>query len=195
MSEKKPKVYLMDSAQLMSEFDHDKNMGLDFSRITSGSHIKLWWKCSLGHSWIADVSKRFIGNNCPYCSGKKILPGFNDLATTHPMLIKEWDYDKNTTLRPDMLSKGSEEKVDKQLAKEQALLDKYGIGNLSDPEDRASVRKIAQELLGSGAMEAGMKISLAKPAEQLPISYQRAIMEQNFIMIRQLDRITKLLEK
>lgn len=94
-----------------------------------------------------------------------------------------------------LFGKSSDDKADKQLAKEQALLDKYGIGNLSDPEDRASVRKIAQELLGSGAMEAGMKISLAKPAEQLPISYQRAIMEQNFIMIRQLDRITKLLEK
>lgn len=87
-----------------------------------------------------------------------------------------------------------EEKVDKQLAKEQALLDKYGVGNLSDPEDRASVRKIAQELLGSGIMEVGMKISLAKPAEQLPISYQRAIMEQNFIMIRQLDKIARILE-
>ena len=44
-------------------------------------------------------------------------------------------------------------------------------------------------------MEAGMKLAMAKPAEQLPISLQRAIMEQNFIMIRQLDRITKLLEK
>lgn len=94
-----------------------------------------------------------------------------------------------------LFGKGSEEKVDKQLAKEQAILDKYGVGTLTNAEDRASVRKIAQELLGSGAMEAGMKISLAKPAEQLPISYQRAIMEQNFIMIRQLDRIAKLLEK
>lgn len=93
------------------------------------------------------------------------------------------------------LFKSAEEKVDKQLAKEQALMDKYGVGSLSDPEDRASVRKIAQELAGSGLMEAGMKISMAKPAEQLPISLQRAIMEQNFIIIRQLDRIAGLLKK
>lgn len=88
-----------------------------------------------------------------------------------------------------------EEKVDKQLAKERAVLEKYGVANLSDPEDRASVRKIAQEMIGSGLMEVGMKIGLAKPAEQLPISYQRAIMEQNFIIIRQLDKIAQLLEK
>ena len=87
-----------------------------------------------------------------------------------------------------------EEKVDKQLEKERAVLEKYGVANLTDPEDRASVRKIAQEMLGSGLMEVGMKLSLAKPAEQLPISYQRAIMEQNFIMIRQLDKIAHLLE-
>ena len=74
------------------------------------------------------------------------------------------------------------------------LQDKFGIPERSDPADRASVQKIAQELLGSGAMELGMKISLAKPAEQLPISYQRAIMEQNFIIIRQLDRLTQLLK-
>ena len=26
---------------------------------------------------------------CPYCSNKKVLPGFNDLITRHPNLIKE----------------------------------------------------------------------------------------------------------
>ena len=93
------------------------------------------------------------------------------------------------------LFKSADEKAEAALAKEQALLDKYGVGNLSDPEDRASIRKIAQELTGSGAMEAGLKISMAKPETMLPISYQRAIMEQNFIMIRQLDKIARLLEE
>lgn len=93
------------------------------------------------------------------------------------------------------LFKSADEKAAKAEMKEQALMDKYGVGSLTNAEDRASVKKIALELLGSGAMEAGMKLSLAKPAEQLPISYQRAIMEQNFIIIRQLDRIASLLEK
>lgn len=75
------------------------------------------------------------------------------------------------------------------------LLEKYGLTNLTNKEDLDSVRKIAQELTGSGLMETGMKLSMAKPAELLPITLQRAIMEQNFIMIRQLDRIAKLLER
>lgn len=92
------------------------------------------------------------------------------------------------------LFKSAEEKADIAAQKEQALLDKYGVGNLSDPEDVASVRKIAQDLVGSGAMEFGMKLQM-KPEVTLPISYQKAIMEQNFIMIRQLDKIAQLLKK
>ena len=79
--------------------------------------------------------------------------------------------------------------------KEQKLLEKYGVDHLSDPEDIASVKKIAQELAGSGLMEVGLKLSMAKAEVQLPISYQRTIMEQNFIIIRQLDKIAKLLSE
>lgn len=93
------------------------------------------------------------------------------------------------------LFKSADSKAAEQAAKEQALLDKYGLSSLKNPEDLESVKKIAQELVGTGLQEAGMKLQLAKPEVQLPISYQKAIMEQNFIMIRQLDRITKLLEK
>lgn len=28
--------------------------------------------------------------SCPYCSGHKVLRGFNDLATLNPRLAKEW---------------------------------------------------------------------------------------------------------
>lgn len=73
-------------------------------------------------------------------------------------------------------------------------LAKYGLENLHNKEDLASVQKIAQELLGSGLMETGLKLQMAKAEVQLPISLQRAIMEQNFIIIRQLDRIATLLE-
>ena len=94
------------------------------------------------------------------------------------------------------LFKSAEDKAAEQASKEQALLDKYGLGTLSDPEDLASVKKIAQELLGTGMMEFGTKLaSLGKADVVLPITYQRAIMEQNFIIIRQLDKIATLLNK
>ena len=93
------------------------------------------------------------------------------------------------------LFKSADEKAAEQAAKELELLERYGVSGLTDPDDLASVKKIAQELVGSGLMEAGLKFSMAKAEIQLPISYQRAIMEQNFIIIRQLDRIARALDK
>lgn len=93
------------------------------------------------------------------------------------------------------LFKSAEEKAQAAQDKEQALLAKYGLEDLGDPMAAASVRKIVTELAGSGLMEAGLKIGMAKAEVQLPISYQRAMVEQNFIIIRQLDKLAKLLEK
>ena len=70
-------------------------------------------------------------------------------------------------------------------------LERYGLQELSDPQDVASVRKIAQELTGTGLMETGMALSMGSAADQVKVSYLRALVEQNFIIIRQLDRITK----
>ena len=64
-----------------------------------------------GHSWLAKVSERRKGTKCPYCSNKKILQGYNDLATTHPHLLNEWDFEKNKDLTPYTLSSGSSKKV------------------------------------------------------------------------------------
>jgi hypothetical protein len=60
--------------------------------VYAGSHKKLSWKCSKGHEWKASVSNRSRLNvGCPYCSGQKLLTGFNDLATTFPSLANEAD--------------------------------------------------------------------------------------------------------
>ena len=91
--------------------------------------------------------------------------------------------------------KSAEDKAAEQAQKERELLEKYGMSGLTKPEDLESVKKIAAELAGSGFAELGMKLSMKSPEVMLPISYQRTIMEQNFIIIRQLDRIAKLLDK
>lgn len=90
-----------------------------------------------------------------------------------------------------MFGKQKETKEEKQARKEQELLEKYGLQELSDPQDVASVRKIAQELTGTGLMETGMALSMGSSADQVKVSYLRALVEQNFIIIRQLDRISK----
>lgn len=86
------------------------------------------------------------------------------------------------------------EKAAKEEQKIQDLLRKYGLESLTDPRDIQAVRNIAAELTGTGLMETGMTLSLRGEAhEKLPVYYQRAILEQNWIIIRQLDRICKLL--
>ena len=37
---------------------------------------------------------------CPYCSGRKVLAGFNDLATTHPDIAAMWHPRMNKRLKP-----------------------------------------------------------------------------------------------
>lgn len=84
----------------------------------------------------------------------------------------------------------AEEKAAKKEAKLDAMMAKYGLENLS-PEYRDKVKDINDELMGMGALEAGMKLSMAKSEDQLKISYLHAIMEQNWMIIRLLDEIKR----
>jgi hypothetical protein len=97
---------------MANEWDCDKNIGLDPDKFTGGSNKVVWWKCKLGHSWQSQINKRFSrGDGCPYCSGQKVWPGFNDLKTTHPHIAKQWDYKKNGKLRPEQFSVGADIKL------------------------------------------------------------------------------------
>lgn len=93
--------------------------------------------------------------------------------------------------------KEKETKEEKEARKERELLEKYGLQNLTNVEDIASVRKIVSELSGTGLMELGIALGGGNEKDVLKnqLYYQRAIVEQNFILIRQLDRIASLLEK
>lgn len=59
----------------------------------------VWWKCEKGHEWHATInsmSKMRTTNKCPYCDGRRPVKGVTDLATLHPELTLEWDWEKNT---------------------------------------------------------------------------------------------------
>ena len=58
-------------------------------KLSCGSNRKVAWMCERGHVWDAAVSNRVHGSGCPYCSGRSILRGFNDLATIYPSLASE----------------------------------------------------------------------------------------------------------
>jgi hypothetical protein len=66
--------------------------GWDPTSVFAGSHKIVSWKCKLGHQWKTQLHSRSGSETaCPICSNKKLLVGFNDLATTHPELAKEAD--------------------------------------------------------------------------------------------------------
>ena len=84
--------------KLLEEWDSEKNAPLTPEKIHKGSHKKMWWKCDAGHSWQAEVRVRTGGSHCPYCTGRALWPGDNDLAAVDPTLAAQWDFQKNGTL-------------------------------------------------------------------------------------------------
>ena len=102
MAEKKEKRYVSDNAQLMAEWNWEKNNELKFDPkiLTVGSEKKAWWKCSKGHKWQATIANRNKGQGCPFCSGRYAVKGVNDLQTVNPTLATEWNYEKNNGLTP-----------------------------------------------------------------------------------------------
>ena len=77
----------------------------------ASSSKKVWWRCSKGHEWQTIVKDRNNGNRCPYCSHQRLLARYNDLATINPSVAKEWNYEKNGDLTPDMVTASSGKKV------------------------------------------------------------------------------------
>lgn len=50
-------------------------------------------------------------SGCPYCSGKKVLCGFNDFGTLYPDLLEEWNYEKNVNVDPFNITSKSPKSV------------------------------------------------------------------------------------
>lgn len=96
---------------LAQEWHPSRNGELHPSQVTAHSGKRVWWQCAAGHEWQATVANRSNGAGCAVCSGKRLLSGYNDLATSHPELLPEWHPSKNGTLRPDAVAAASKTKV------------------------------------------------------------------------------------
>lgn len=97
--------------QLLDEWDDARNLPLTPQTVTYGSRIAAWWRCRYGHSWSAAIYTRTEGAACPYCAGRRVLPGFNDLASQAPTVAAEWDAEKNGRLTPQSVTPTSNRKV------------------------------------------------------------------------------------
>ena len=74
--------------------------GWDPKRVTAASSKRLNWQCELGHIWRESVAARTVGGRdrkgfgCPFCSGKRVLEGLNDVGSRFPEIAVEaegWD--------------------------------------------------------------------------------------------------------
>ena len=96
---------------LIKEWLYEKNTGLDPTKLTQYSNKKAWWKCPKGHEYYSGIDHRTRqGQGCPYCTGRKVLAGFNDFETKRPDLVRFWDYEKNDLL-PSQVLAGSNKTV------------------------------------------------------------------------------------
>lgn len=90
-----------------AEWDHDANGSRTPDSVISGSARKAYWICPLGHKYAKPINARAAGSACQYCSNRKVLSGFNDLATRYPELTWDWHPEKNGSIVPDGVVPGN----------------------------------------------------------------------------------------
>lgn len=83
-----------------------------------------------------------------------------------------------------------EEKKAQEISK---MINKYHLDELA-PEDLDTVKQIAADLAGNGLITFGTTLS-GKAEDVAKLSYLSALVRQNWLIINQLSRISKQLEK
>lgn len=79
-------------------WDYEKNGDIPNNLSPAGT-ITFWVLCELSHSYETKMAELLRGRGCPYCSNKKVLIGFNDLATSHPELSERIHSDSHYSAR------------------------------------------------------------------------------------------------
>ena len=95
--------------ELLDGFDFEKN-DTTLGDVTASSHKKFWWRCELGHSYQQALYSKLKGTKCPYCTNRRVLIGFNDLATSNPELVDQWYSPLNNPVTPNDVTSGSNKK-------------------------------------------------------------------------------------
>lgn len=102
--------------ELLGEWNYEKNT-VKISEIAKTSNKKVWWQCSKGHEWEAVIANRVHGTRCPYCfTGNNVISytlSFAEWCKVNKQeeLLIEWNYDKNSAVKPETVSKASHKKV------------------------------------------------------------------------------------
>ena len=106
---------------LMAEWDYTKNndLGYDPDLISDANIRYVSWLCSTcGMKYTDFVKNRIFDKengiiSCPYCSGRKALPGYNTFKVRHKDLMDEWSDIENALLgvNPDNILDNNDDPV------------------------------------------------------------------------------------
>ena len=96
------------------------------------------------------------------------------------------------------LFSNKEDKIKKQEEKEQreleAFMSKYNLNTLN-LDDLQVLRRISRDLAGNGFFKVGMGLSFAKGEELAKVTYLSALVEQNWLIIKQLGTLNSKLDE
>lgn len=145
-SEKENSVAIK-SPHLAKEWHPTKNGYITPDMVSYSSGKKIWWLGKCGHEWQMSPDARNHGQSCPICSGKQILIGFNDLATTHPELILEWDFSKNNSIKPTEITYGSKKKYGGFVVKVIVIKQQYLIAVLERTVHIALIERYLKDIM------------------------------------------------
>lgn len=104
-------------------------------------------------------------------------------------IAKKKEEDKIALTTPE-----GQSKIKAQLEKFGLNIDDYSADELQS-RNAQDTQKIAKNLTGNKLIEAGMGLSFAKAEEQAKVSYLGALVDQNWILIRQNEVIIRTLTK
>lgn len=99
---------------IAKDWDDEKNYPIKSEDVFPGTSKKYYWKCKNNHSYYkSPASRTNLKTGCPICANKEVLKGYNDIATTNPKVLEQWNYEKNNELgiHPDNVTKVSGKKV------------------------------------------------------------------------------------
>lgn len=86
-----------------------------------------------------------------------------------------------------------QDKIHKTLERYGLDLENYSVDDVHK-KNTANLQRIAQDLMGNKFFKMGMAFSFARAEEQAKVTYLSAMVEQNWILIRQNEIIIKELQ-
>jgi len=79
---------------LLMQWNITENLPLSPKTVSCRSKKAVHWTCEKGHAWVAGISDRTTGQNCPLCTERRAQNEAKDLRSLFPDLAAQWDVEK-----------------------------------------------------------------------------------------------------